>query len=166
MSDPVHRDAERLYDAVAHLVRTYQTRDRERICCHGISLSQWSALEHLVESGPLGLTPLAELLALDKSTASRVVDGLVRKGLAARVEDPDDRRAVRLDARRTGRDLFRRIRSELVAEEEALMADLSPEVRAATIELIRRLALAAQQRLPAGSGCGAPEPVLSRLKEL
>ena len=36
----LHRDAEALQEAVADLVRIYQFRDRDRICCHDISVTQ------------------------------------------------------------------------------------------------------------------------------
>ena len=66
-------DAEALQAAVADLVRVYQFRDRDRICCHDISVTQCHALETLVEHGPMRLGALAERLFLDKSTTSRVV---------------------------------------------------------------------------------------------
>ena len=66
--------------AVADLVRVYQFRDRDRICCHDISVTQCYALETLVEHGPLRLSALADRLFLDKSTTSRVVGTLVKKG--------------------------------------------------------------------------------------
>lgn len=153
MSQELQKDAEHLYEAVSQLVRVYQFRDKERICCHDISMTQWAALERLVESGPMGLTSLAEMLMLDKSTTSRVVDGLVHKRLAGRVENPDDRRAVRLAAKDKGRALYYTIRANLVAEEERLVNDLSPEVRRAAIEVIQRLARSARKRMASdGSG--------------
>src|SRR6476646_7457918 len=70
------RDALALHEAVADLVRVYQFRDRDRICCHDVSVTQCYALETLVEHGPLRLSALAERLFLDKSTTSRVVSTL------------------------------------------------------------------------------------------
>jgi hypothetical protein len=75
------RDAAALHAAVAALVRVYQFRDRDRICCHDISVTQCYALETLVQHGPLRLSALAERLFLDKSTTSRVVGTLVKKGV-------------------------------------------------------------------------------------
>ena len=73
------RDAARLYDALSDLIRVYQFRDRDRICCHDLSVTQCYALEALVRRGPLTMNELAARLFLDKSTASRVVDALERK---------------------------------------------------------------------------------------
>jgi DNA-binding MarR family transcriptional regulator len=52
---------------------------------------------------PVRLGELATRIAVSDPTASRAVDGLVAAGLAARVPDPDDRRAVRIDATPAGR---------------------------------------------------------------
>lgn len=139
MADDLRTDAEALYVALNRLVRHYQFRDRDRICCHGISVSQCYALESLATDGPLRLSGLAERLMLENSTASRVVDSLVRKELATRVEDPEDRRAVRIALTEEGRALHARIHEDLVAEEEARIMDLTPAERRGAIKLLERL---------------------------
>jgi MarR family transcriptional regulator, 2-MHQ and catechol-resistance regulon repressor len=139
-------DGMALQTALADLVRIYQFRDRDRICCHDVSVTQCYALEQLVLHGPQRLNTLAERLRLDKSTASRVVAALERKQYAARFADADDGRAVALTATASGRRLHRRIRDDLAREHEKLMADLAPEVRHAAIQVISRLARAAELR--------------------
>lgn len=49
----------------------------------------------LSEMGPVGVTALAQRLALDASTITRQIARLVETGLVIREPDPDDRRAVR-----------------------------------------------------------------------
>src|SRR5436190_19105307 len=94
----LQRDAERLQLALAELVRVYQFRDRDKICCHDISVTQCYALETVVEHGPLRLGGLAERLFLDKSTTSRVVGALVKKGYVQQRPDAADARAVAISA--------------------------------------------------------------------
>jgi MarR family 2-MHQ and catechol resistance regulon transcriptional repressor len=144
----VHLDehAEALYDALSELVRVYQFRDRDHICCHDVSVTQCYAIEALLRRGPSTLNDLAEELYLDKSTASRVVAALERKGYVAKGRDPRDARAFALTVTAAGRALYRRIRKDLVAEERALMADFAPDVREAAAQLIRRVARAAEAR--------------------
>src|SRR5437764_14408754 len=96
------RDALALQHAVADLVRVYQFRDRDRICCHDVSVTQCYALEALVRQGGMSMNDLAARLYLDKSTASRVVDALERKGYVTRLPHPEDRRAVILEASAAG----------------------------------------------------------------
>ncbi|GGA70898.1 hypothetical protein GCM10011521_06280 [Arenimonas soli] len=156
------QDARSLQAAVAELVRIYQVRDRDRICCHDISVTQCHALEVLVARGPMRAQALAEALRLDKSTVTRVVDALVRKAYVERLPDPDDARAQSLRITPAGRDLFKRIDEELVQQQAALLGDLAPEVRAGATELIQRLARAAEQRFVPGacapSRCAPGEP--------
>jgi len=91
---------------------------------------------------------------LDKSTTSRVVDSLVRKGHARRVEDEADRRAVRIECTEDGRSLVDKIERRLIEGEKELISDLEPEVRQATARLIARLARAARARFaPPGQSC-------------
>jgi len=146
------RDAAALQRALSDLIRVYQFRDRDRICCHDISVSQCYALEALVERGPLTLNDLAAHLYLDKSTASRVVDGLERKGLARRGAHPEDGRAVLLSATHAGTRLCRRIQDELVVDQMRLLEEFEPDVRQAMTRLIARLADAAAARLETGGG--------------
>jgi MarR family 2-MHQ and catechol resistance regulon transcriptional repressor len=150
--DAVDRDAAALQAAVADLVRVYQFRDRDRICCHDISVTQCYALETLVEHGPMRLSALAERLFLDKSTTSRVVNTLVRKGYVEQRPDATDGRATTIRAARQGQRLVGRITAELVEQQKALLQDLDPDVRAGVVQVIRRLATAADARFRTGAG--------------
>lgn len=152
-SDPtLARETEELYDALEDLLRVYQFRDRDRICCFDISVSQCYALEGLVRRGGMTLNDLAAYLYLDKSTASRVVDALERKGYVARSPHPKDGRAVLLEATPSGRELEGKIRESILAEERHLLADFTPDVRQAMTLLLRRLAGAASAAVETGGG--------------
>jgi DNA-binding MarR family transcriptional regulator len=110
----LEKDAENLYAALSELVRVYQFRDRDTICCYDVSVTQCYAIEALLRRGPSGLNELAAELYLDKSTTSRVVTTLERKGYVTRASHPDDGRAVVLSVTRAGRKLHDRIRKDLV----------------------------------------------------
>jgi MarR family 2-MHQ and catechol resistance regulon transcriptional repressor len=153
-SPTMSKDAIALQTAVSELVRVYQFRDRDRICCFDVSVTQCYALETLVEHGPLRQGELASRLFLDKSTTSRVVSTLIKKGYAEQADDPSDGRAVTLRATKAGRSLCARITADLVAQQEQLLGDLSPEVRAGVINVIRRLAKAADARFRSGISAG------------
>jgi MarR family 2-MHQ and catechol resistance regulon transcriptional repressor len=148
-------DAAALQAAVSELVRVYQFRDRDRICCHDISVTQCHALEALVQHGPMRLSALAERLFLDKSTTSRVVATLVKKGYVEQHADAADARATALHPTTSGRRLYKRITDELVQQQKQLLQDFDPEVREGVISVIRRLARAADARFRAGVSAGA-----------
>lgn len=144
--------AEELHEALSALIRVYQFRDRDRICCHDVSVTQCYALEALVKLGACTLNELAAELYLDKSTASRVVATLERKKYVTRRPHPDDARATQLEPTAAGRRLHDRIRTDLVAEQEAMTADLDPAVRRGMLVMLRRLTTSVAAR--SGVCCG------------
>jgi DNA-binding MarR family transcriptional regulator len=145
-------DALSLHRTLSELVRMFQFRDRDRICCHDISVTQCYALEALA-TRELTLNELAAELYLDKSTASRVVDALVAKGYAERHPHPQDGRALQLSVTRAGRRLYANIDAGLLAEVRELAVGFPPEVRRSMAEMLRGLLRAAAPRL---TGC-APD---------
>jgi DNA-binding MarR family transcriptional regulator len=148
------RDAADLQAAVAELVRVYQFRDRDCICCHDVSVTQCYALETLVEHGSMRLSALADRLFLDKSTTSRVVTTLVKKGYVEQGPDAQDGRAIALSATRKGRTLCARISDDLVGQQKQLLEDLDPDVRKGVVQVLRRLVRAADARFRSGAVSG------------
>ena len=75
------------------------------------------------------VTALSEELGISAASASRAADGLVRKKLATRVEDPDDRRVRRLALTAKGRELADRIISARLAGLEDFTGSLDGDER-------------------------------------
>ncbi|MCQ4165491.1 MarR family winged helix-turn-helix transcriptional regulator [Tahibacter harae] len=151
-------DATALHAAVSDLVRIYQFRDRDKICCYDISVTQCYALEALAGRGPMRSQALAELLLLDKSTTTRVVDALERKGYVERRADAADARALSLQITRKGRTLYETINRELIAQQAEIVAGFDREACAMATEVIRRLARAAEARFVSGISVGDCAP--------
>ena len=88
------------------------------------------------------VTSLSEELGISAASASRAADGLVRKKLVTRVEDPDDRRVRRLAPTAKGHDLAEKIISARLAglEEfsESLDRDERQKLEAALDALLQR----------------------------
>lgn len=150
--ETLNLDAENLYEVLNQLIRAHQFRDRDRICGHDISVAQCYALETLIKQGSMRLQSLADEMYLDKSSTSRVIDSLERKGYVIRLADEEDRRAIQIRPTSRGQALYQAIRAELIAEERALIAMLSPETRQATLHLLRQLTKAAKVRCGMISG--------------
>jgi DNA-binding MarR family transcriptional regulator len=142
----VTRQAERLYDAFSELLRRYQFRDRDQICCHGLSVSQCYTLDALAPVDSLTMGELAERLCLKISSATRVVDPMVERGWVRRVCDPDDRRVCRVQATARGRALVGRVRADLVREHENVLRNVPAESREAVIQAMTDLLAAFEQR--------------------
>ena len=149
------RDTEAFSRALGDLIRVVQFRDRDRACCHGLSVTQCYALEGVVERDGLTVNELAAFLYLDKSTVSRVAGGLVERGLVRRESDEGDGRVVRLVPTNDGRVTHEAIRRDLERDYGVLLDDLSPEASASVVRLVERLArgFAAGVDVAGGSCC-------------
>jgi DNA-binding MarR family transcriptional regulator len=145
--DPVlERDARALYKALTRLARASQFRDREHICVRGISVTQSYALTALAWHGPMTLNQLASHLYLDKSTVSRVVDAMERKGIVQRRPHRESRRAIELRPTAKGRRLHHAIQKDMVEREKQLLSGFDPKTRAALIDVIGRLVEEVEER--------------------
>ena len=97
----------------------------------GLTFSQMKVLVELetADEDVRTVTALSEELGISPASASRAADGLVRKKLATRVEDPDDRRVRRLTLTSRGRELADRIISARLAGLEDFTASLDGDER-------------------------------------
>ncbi len=103
-----------LYQVVSDFVRLYRFRSRDEVCCSGMSVSEFYALEALLFVGPLHCSHLAARLGLELSSATRVVDRLVKKRLVKRREPQGDRRVVEIVITDSGRRVFQHTDSPLL----------------------------------------------------
>jgi DNA-binding MarR family transcriptional regulator len=95
----------------------------------GLTFSQMKVLVELEseDEDERTVTALSDELGISPASASRAAEGLVRKKLATRVEDPDDRRVRLLTLTRKGRELADRIISARLAGLEDFTASLSAD---------------------------------------
>jgi DNA-binding MarR family transcriptional regulator len=100
-----------------------------------VTLPQYRALVLLCAAGPSTMRSLADSLSCSPSTATRLCDRLVAKGLVERQARADDRREVRVGVTRSGAKLVstvtRRRRREIDRIVEAMPADRREELVAA-----------------------------------
>lgn len=132
-------DGHRLQRAISGLLRRFEYRDRNEICCHGVSVSQCHTLEAAVEQGSATMSALARTLYVSVSTMTRIVDGLERQGLVERRPDGRDRRVWRVVPTAAGQALAGRIRDELAAGVAEVLARVGEEHRESVILALEEL---------------------------
>ncbi|GAB3578497.1 MarR family transcriptional regulator [Amycolatopsis endophytica] len=89
---------------------------------HQLSLTQGSVLSELALHGPRRMSALAELEGVRQPSMTDLVRRLERLGLVSRRPDPDDRRAVLIEATEAG---VRYVEELVVAREEFLRERLT-----------------------------------------
>jgi DNA-binding MarR family transcriptional regulator len=87
-----------------------------------MSLAELAAI-HLLDRRPqMRVNTIADALALSMPAASRVVSGLVERGLVTRREDSEDRRAKVVSLTKRGRALIEALTVVLIEETAAALA--------------------------------------------
>ena len=103
-------------------------------------MSQYQLLSALAEGAERPVGELADAAAVTTPTATRMLDGLVRAGIAGRRRSTSDRRVVTVRLTPKGRRLMKRKEAVVDAKRRALFASLSPSERPQVERLLRRLA--------------------------
>jgi DNA-binding MarR family transcriptional regulator len=91
--------ADRLHSTAIHLLRQVRVQD----AASGLAPARLSALSVLVFGGAMSLNDLARAEQVRPPTMSRIVDALESASLIRRTTNPQDRRAVVLEATEKGK---------------------------------------------------------------
>jgi DNA-binding MarR family transcriptional regulator len=149
--------AERLHRVMKDLVKRYQFRDRNRICCFGLSVSGCYILDELAENGDLTMQALAGRMFLSVSTMTRVVGQLVRRGYVGRRRDAADGRVVWVSITPKGKDVLRQVHDALIETQREILRPLTSREREAALRVLEQLTRAVGQwQTACGAGTQSP----------
>lgn len=124
---------------------------------HGLSLTEFAALEALYHKGPLLVGELQRAVLKSSGGITYVVDRLQEKGLVRRKACPEDRRATYAELSEEGRALMDRIFPLHAESVTAATTGLTLEEKRTAIELLKKLGLAAANTpLPSREDVGEP----------
>ncbi len=133
----------RLRDAISTLLRIFLVNERVFPVAGGAtrySPHDFQTLDHLARNPGLRIGALAEFLAVSPTTATSVIDRLVRRGLVSRRMAPDDQRARVLLLTKRGQALSQRILTQDLVNMRALLGTLPPAERAHFTRLMEQVA--------------------------
>lgn len=130
---------------------------------HGVTPAQFRMLEVLVAHGHVKLVALAGAMAVNPSTAMRMVDRLIAAGLADRRPNRENRRETSLTATDSGLRLVAAVTARRRAETAAALARLGPAERAVLVGALGAFTAAGAQPAEGGPhafpdllGCAGP----------
>ena len=96
---------EKIAFSLMHAAHSIEGRFEEALAVVNLSGPKFAALSVLVAADqPISLGELAEKLTCVRSNVTQLVDRLEADGLVKRTDDPDDRRGVRAEVTRLGRE--------------------------------------------------------------
>jgi DNA-binding MarR family transcriptional regulator len=131
-------------DDFLRALRTARGRFNRAPVVPELSASQFHLLEPLATSrGPLPMCALADAADVAPSTASRMLNGLVRRGIVERTRpEKGDRRRVEVTLTAEGRRLVAAKRARIAETREEVFHRLSPSERRAAARILHSLAAA------------------------
>jgi len=112
------------------VARALQARLEKALESVGLSFPKYMALKRLIDAGePVSLSSLAENQQCVRSNITQLVDRLEADGLAKRVTDPTDRRAVRAAVTPLGAERFSAATAAISEVQEDLASRVGPDDR-------------------------------------
>ncbi|HET6268223.1 MAG TPA: MarR family transcriptional regulator [Acidobacteriota bacterium] len=146
-----------IYRALSELARHYQFRNRDEICCYGLTVSQCYALQFLADREAVSSSELSAHLHLDLSSTTRLVDELVKKTLVTRARSEKDARVREIQITPQGQKLLSKVEADMTQlVNDALSGFASahlkelPEILSALTEALNR-GCAPSTFVPAGA---------------
>jgi DNA-binding MarR family transcriptional regulator len=121
-------------------VRRSRARAAREAGAGELTVSQYQLLSDLAEGCERSVGELAEAAAVTTPTATRMLDGLVRAGVAERRQSTTDRRVVTVTLTAKGQRLMKRKQAVVDAKRRALFESLTPSERRQVERLLGRLA--------------------------
>ncbi|MGJ8529155.1 MarR family winged helix-turn-helix transcriptional regulator [Maritalea sp.] len=113
--------------------------DRFKANGHNIGAEEWAVLLHLWRQDGLAPSDIADATIKDRTTITRFIDGMEKKGLVTRKADPKDRRRFQIVLTEQGRDLEAQlvpIAKELIGQAHA---GLNQDEQKTLVSLLRKM---------------------------
>ena len=143
--DAAGRGGDELVDAVLGASRALVAVAARSLAtvAEDVTLAQYRVLIELAARGPQRLADLATALGVERSTATRMCDRLVRKGLVHRRRTNQDRRGVRVSLTTAGGELVAEVSRRRRAEIAAIVERIPNAHRRPVLDALRAFAEAA-----------------------
>ncbi|HVO65913.1 MAG TPA: MarR family transcriptional regulator [Syntrophales bacterium] len=94
---------------ISDLCQVIRCCRQDDVFCEDVTFSQFLILNQVAKKGTLKMLELHQILAVDKSTTTRLVNPLVRQGLIKRERSDHDSRAANLILTAAGREVHKKV---------------------------------------------------------
>jgi DNA-binding MarR family transcriptional regulator len=135
---------------MSELSRALRCCQQEAVFCENVTFSQFFILDAIAEKGELRLADLHGILAVDKSTTTRLVNPLVSQGLVVRVRSGHDSRAINLRLTQKGEEVHQKVWECLSGFMDTVEMNVPKEKRNEIYEAVRIFLSAMRDACAAG----------------
>ncbi|HAS74034.1 MAG TPA: MarR family transcriptional regulator [Clostridiales bacterium UBA8960] len=138
-------DALKLRESLRKLERILGMLDKTQASCCGTNLSQCQALVEIGRRDGLTVNGLADILMLDKSTTSRIIQYLVDQNWVIRSENAEDRRIQEVSLTSSGLTQYETIEASMNDFYQKVFTNIVPSQRESLVENIAELVSAIEK---------------------
>lgn len=141
-----------LLQDMGKVMRIFQS---EAILCEGVTYAQFCILDHAAaRGGRLELSELHGLLSVEKSTTTRMVGPLVKRGLITREKSEDDSRAIELTLTPKGRNVHEKVWECVSGFIDDVLQHIPDDCRNSVLEALGVFIRSIRQCCGGSTGCG------------
>ena len=133
------RWVQELDEVLSRLSLAFIQLERSGKCCQGLTLSQCHALDVLSKNGDLTMNELSRQMGLAKSTMTRIVNTMVRKGWIERGKDGRDKRRVSVCLTSEGKRMAETMDESSKEYVQRILKHLPPEKIPGLVEALRSI---------------------------
>ncbi len=135
----LNRFAADVLEVMPLMVREFARREDNDLTRGKISCPQMVALHHAAQRGEVPVSEIARLLNISNSSASVLLDRLIRQKLMTRRQDQKDRRVVRVGITAKGRQVVSQIMSQKRRSIKAIFGRLTRKERGQYLSVLLKV---------------------------
>lgn len=110
---------------------------RDEAFCEGVTFHQYMILDAVAKEKELQMADLHKLLSVEKSTTTRLVNPLIKKGLLRRDKADHDSRAVKLTLTKAGRGPHKKVQACLTDFFQRVLGNVPEKQRSEVLESVK-----------------------------
>jgi DNA-binding MarR family transcriptional regulator len=146
MNDPGKSDlAEKMADLTFSLLEQCQVKQERIAATLGLTVSEFKLLRALKQNKSIPAGELAKRVELSSSRLTRILDGMVKKGIVTREAAEDDRRVIEISLTEAGRGIQESLNEKYVQTHQDILGLLPPGGSETVIVALEKLGEAMQE---------------------
>ncbi len=146
MNNPDKADlAEKMADLTFSLLEQCQVKQERIAATLGLTVSEFKLLRALKRDKAVPAGELAKRVELSSSRLTRILDGMVKKGIVTRVAAEDDRRVIEVSLTEGGQRIQQTLNEKYVQTHQDILGLLPPGGGESVIVALEKLGEAMQE---------------------
>jgi DNA-binding MarR family transcriptional regulator len=109
MKQEINQNNCEILSLISDLCQVVRCCRQDAVFCGDVTFTQFLILDQIAKKGDLKMAELHNILSVDKSTTTRLVNPLVRKELVERAKSDHDFRAVNLRLTQAGEEVHKKV---------------------------------------------------------